>query len=231
MLKSILDWILALLFGKPKIDGVDSKRDKAKDKSKPGSKERPQKPEVPKGKKKFVIIIDPGHGGQDSGAVDPNREVMEKDAALAIALTLKYLMTHEEEPGKWSVVLTRTGDYKPTYFKRTSLAKDFNADVFVSIHFNSPETYGLVYYRAEDPDPKSQKLARVIAGECGYRRLWPSTSSRFGRLYIDDVRWETPAVLVEVDPIDKYEDSKEYRIKKATCILNGLKQYLEEVSG
>lgn len=174
-----------------------------------------------------VIVIDPGHGGEDPGTVYKQKGqsiVSEKYAALALSLTLKYLLTKKG----WKVYLTRSKDLRPAYSYRTKLPSSVDADAFVSIHFNTPHSYGLVYYAGEKKRPISKRLARIIGKHLGFRRLWSSTESRFGRLYIDDVRYDIPSVLVEIDSIDKYEDTKAYRLRKAKAIVNALEEFFDK---
>jgi N-acetylmuramoyl-L-alanine amidase len=77
-----------------------------------------------------TIVIDPGHGGLDKGAVGPDH-LLEKDANLAIAADLRKLLA----PAR--VVMTRTSDYTAGLSYRTDIASAVGADLFVSVHNNS----------------------------------------------------------------------------------------------
>jgi N-acetylmuramoyl-L-alanine amidase len=79
------------------------------------------------------IVIDPGHGGHDPGAIGPNK-VMEKDIVLDIALKLKKLL--DDDP-RFQVFLTRDKDVFIPLPQRTAIANSKDADLFVSIHANS----------------------------------------------------------------------------------------------
>lgn len=81
-------------------------------------------------KKKFTIMIDPGHGGDDPGAVGASG-VQEKDVALAIAGYLKQYIDQDED---LTGFLTRSGDYYIGLRQRTEKARQQQADLFVSIH-------------------------------------------------------------------------------------------------
>jgi len=83
-----------------------------------------------------TIVIDPGHGGKDPGALGTGRyKKTEKHLALDVALKLgKYL---EEGFPKMKILYTRTGDTFPTLKDRTDLANNANADLFISIHCDS----------------------------------------------------------------------------------------------
>jgi N-acetylmuramoyl-L-alanine amidase len=84
---------------------------------------------------KWVIVIDPGHGGRDSGA--PGLISKEKDINLDIALkTAKYIRENIKDV---SVVLTRDDDSTVDLYERPKIANRNNADLFISIHTNSTE--------------------------------------------------------------------------------------------
>lgn len=92
----------------------------------------------PKDKSVKRIVIDPGHGGKDPGAVGPNgtRESM---INLNVALRLKHLL--EQELGL-EVLMTRTDDRFVSLGDRTKFANDNKADLFISIHTNASRTNG-----------------------------------------------------------------------------------------
>lgn len=77
-----------------------------------------------------VIAIDAGHGGDDPGAIGPGN-LLEKDVVLSISERLHKLFS--SAPGYRSV-LTRRGDYYLAHRKRTAIARNNQADVFLSIH-------------------------------------------------------------------------------------------------
>lgn len=78
-----------------------------------------------------VIMIDPGHGGPDPGAV--GNGLKEKDLTLLISLDLYELLSDFSEH---DVYITRSEDEGVSLQKRTVLANDKNSDIFVSIHVN-----------------------------------------------------------------------------------------------
>jgi N-acetylmuramoyl-L-alanine amidase len=80
-----------------------------------------------------VVVIDPGHGGKDPGAIGPTG-VMEKDVVLKIALRLKELLRKRL---KLKVILTREKDEFLPLSRRTQIANENNADLFMSIHANA----------------------------------------------------------------------------------------------
>lgn len=79
------------------------------------------------------IVLDPGHGGHDPGAVGPNN-LYEKDVVLDIALKLRDLLAQDPD---LEVSLTRDRDVFISLEERTAIANSRNADLFISIHANA----------------------------------------------------------------------------------------------
>lgn len=118
-----------------------------------------------------LVVIDPGHGGIDSGAEAPNG-VREKDIVLAFSLRLQELLV---ESGRFDVALTREDDTYLRLEERVALARSNKADIFLSIHadsFQQPEIRGAsVYTRDENATDvldkvlaDSENKSDVIAG-------------------------------------------------------------------
>lgn len=84
-----------------------------------------------------VIVIDPGHGGKDPGAVGKKLKAQEKDVNLAVSLKLKQLL--EKELGV-RVLMTRSDDRFVSLGDRTKFANDNKADLFISIHTNASKS-------------------------------------------------------------------------------------------
>jgi len=105
------------------------------------------------------IIIDPGHGGKDKGAISANK-CYEKDITLAIAKELKGAL--EVETG-CEVILTRTRDRFLSLEERTAIANTQKADLFISIHTNAHENRSLhgveTYYLNLSKDKESARVA------------------------------------------------------------------------
>ncbi len=80
-----------------------------------------------------TIVIDPGHGGRDPGAIGA-RGTMEKDITLDVALKLKSRLIGL---GLYNVLLTREKDHTLSLADRVQFAKDNKADLFISVHVNS----------------------------------------------------------------------------------------------
>ena len=120
-----LDPLMALLEEKREATGAEAK---------PGGAPPPTgdlKPEAkPQGRRRITIALDPGHGGEDPGAVG-RRGTLEKDVTLAIGRKLKRLI--DAEPGM-RAMLTRDDDYYVPLAARVQKARRVEADLFVSIH-------------------------------------------------------------------------------------------------
>jgi len=81
-----------------------------------------------------VIVLDPGHGGKDPGAVGKRLHGQEKDINLSVCLRLKPLL--EKELGV-KVLMTRTDDRFVSLQDRTKFANDAKADLFICVHTNA----------------------------------------------------------------------------------------------
>ena len=107
-----------------------------------------------------LVVIDPGHGGYDSGT-EAGAPLLEKDLALQIALRLQG----ELERRGVHAILTRTGDYFVTLADRTAFANKAGADLFISIHLNSSPaaaTTGIeTYYLNNTTDRATMRLAAM----------------------------------------------------------------------
>ena len=85
---------------------------------------------LPKMTAKKIIVIDPGHGGEDPGAIG-KRGTYEKNIVLVIGREIKKAVNNL--PG-YRAVMTRDGDYYVPFNKRLQIAKDLGASLFISVH-------------------------------------------------------------------------------------------------
>lgn len=109
---------------------------------------------------KTIIVLDPGHGGFESGAAGPSG-LLEKDVALALATRLKSVLQQDRTV---SVVLTRDDDRHLPLDERTAIANHNRADLFISIHLTASrrrDAYGAETYflSAEATDDEARMLA------------------------------------------------------------------------
>ncbi len=108
-----------------------------------------------------TIVIDPGHGGEDPGAIGPNG-LMEKEITLKIARLLYNRLMDKEG---LNVILTRDSDVTLSLKHRVEYARENGADLLISIHLNtipnSPMTIVETYYFGPPSDPQSLKVAKT----------------------------------------------------------------------
>lgn len=94
-------------------------------------------PEIPADRRKVLIVLDPGHGGKDPGAITTDSSLQEKNLVLGVASRLKASL---EENKQISVVMTRVGDYYLPLRDRVLWTEYLGADLFVSLHADKSET-------------------------------------------------------------------------------------------
>lgn len=82
----------------------------------------------------FIVAIDPGHGGEDTGAIGHRQHLKEKDVVLSVSKKLQALIN--AQPGM-KAFLIRTGDYYVGLRNRMEIARDKGADLFISVHADS----------------------------------------------------------------------------------------------
>lgn len=118
---------------------------------------------VPLTEPRTIIVIDPGHGGVEHGAVGPTG-LREKDVALRLAMELKQVLQLRDP--SISVVLTRDEDRLVGLDERTAIANHNKAQLFLSIHLNASPRQGAsgaeTYYLAtEATDDEARNLAAL----------------------------------------------------------------------
>lgn len=184
---------------------------------------RPRRP-VRQGK--IVVIIDPGHGGKDSGAIGIGG-VQEKNIILPIGKRIAEIL----ERNGIQVIMTRDSDYFVTLPGRVRIAEQANASVFVSIHANSagenrPEVSGLETYHYDT----GLTLARIVHSKILQSLNIRDRSVRRARFYV--LRKNSmPAILVETGYLTGRDDvaklrTSAYQNQMAEAIAQGILQYL-----
>lgn len=172
------------------------------------------KPAEPDATRIFTVALDPGHGGEDPGAIGP-MGTYEKDVVLAVAQRVKKLLRKEEN---LRVVLTRDDDYYVPLAKRVSKARGVRADLFVSIHadaFVRPDARGSSVFVLSNHGASSlgakwlakrENRADLIGG-INIRTSVPETASLLMDLYttsqIRDSRKLAKLVLTELGQIGR----------------------------
>lgn len=112
------------------------------------------------------ILVDPGHGGKDPGAVGPGG-TLEKDLTLALGMVLAEKL----KKAGFVVGLTRNQDVYVPLEERAKMAQAFEADIFVSIHTNAstdPQQSGIEAYVVGEPTDKSASWVAIREND-GYK--------------------------------------------------------------
>ena len=100
-------------------------------------KESQERKQVQISEKKKIIVIDPGHGGEDPGAIG-RRGTKEKNVVLKIAKDLRDILINRG----YQAFLTRKGDYYVSFKKRLKIAKEYGANLFISLHTDAYRSRG-----------------------------------------------------------------------------------------
>ncbi|MBA3479940.1 MAG: N-acetylmuramoyl-L-alanine amidase [Lautropia sp.] len=148
-----------------------------------------------------TIAIDPGHGGEDPGAIGP-RGTLEKDVVLAVAARVQKKLAREPET---RVYLTRDGDYFVPLATRVSKARAVKADLFVSIHadaFVMPRAQGSSVYVLSDSGASSVE-ARWLASK-------ENNADLVGGVNLRTRNRETAQLLMELMTTSQIRDSRKF---------------------
>jgi len=176
-----------------------------------------------------VIVIDPGHGGRDPGAVGIGG-LREAEIVLDISNQVTNLLERQGVQAR----LTRTTDVEIDLAPRVNLANGINADLFVSIHANAismsrPEVNGVETYYFSSGLELANTIQRSILQaipEMNDRRV------RQANFYVLR-NTQMPAVLVEIGFVTGAEDARRlqdpaFRSQMAVAIARGILQYLQQ---
>lgn len=194
--------------------------------------------------KNKIIIIDPGHGGVDPGAVS-RTGVTEDDINLRIALKLRKLieqsggvalMIREDDSGLYSDGRTRIRDKKNEDLRaRHELINNSGADIFISVHLNSfPQSQ---YYGAQSfyqkGDEEGKKIAELIQNELieVIKNQNIRKAKSIDTVYILKNK-KLPGALVECGFLSNSQEEKllqedKYQEKIAWSIFMGIMRYFE----
>lgn len=185
---------------------------------------------------KLNIVIDPGHGGKDSGAVAVDGYTYEKDLNLLVA---ENLMKKLNENSEINARITRTRDEYIKLLDRASVSNDNNADLFLSIHFNSSDNTsanGIEVLYASEKNIAIKDTVQKHFANCLQKALIRETGA------VDRGIKNTPAIivlnktknvsaLVELGFLSNESDLEnikdpDYIDKLARGIYNGIEDYM-----
>lgn len=186
-------------------------------------------PTVPKNR--FLVVIDPGHGGPDSGAIGIGG-LRESEVVLEVSHHVASFLTKRGV----KVVLTRKRDIDLDLPPRVNMANRLRADAFVSIHANASRGFkkhinGLETYYFSGS--RGFSLAKNIQNEIlKAAPRSPDRGVRKGRFFVIR-RTNMPAALVEIGFVTGRADSQslsqaDHRKKVAFAISKGILNYLKE---
>ncbi len=182
----------------------------------------------------YRVYIDPGHGGEDSGAVNWSKNLQEKDINLKMGLDLKSKL----ESQGFEVKMSRYDDRFVALRSRVDDANQWNADVFVSIHQNSASStnaYGIETWSSPDTSRDNKNYATVVQSNLikstgAYDRGVFGWGYDEGNLVV--TKYTTmPAALVETGFISNPSEAENmknpaYIDKVTTGIKNGINGFL-----
>lgn len=180
------------------------------------------------GLKGKTIVIDPGHGGNDSGAISAS-EVLEKDITFKTAdILAQELSTLGAE-----VIMTRDQETFVSLSSRATIANTTLADAFISIHYNSipniPNTTGInTYFYQEQYESLANYVQQEVIKETADRDRGVS----FGDFQV--IRQNLmPGILIELGfisnpEIDQLLATNAYQKKMVAGIVNGLQRYFAQ---
>ena len=155
------------------------------------------------------IVIDPGHGGHDTGTIGPHG-LMEKDLCLDVALRLGRLI--EQKLPSAEVVYTRTDDTFVPLEERTSIANQAKADLFISIHANS----------SHDPDARGIETFYLNFATSGESMEVATRENALSQSSLHDLQ----DIIKKIARNEKIEESKEL----AADIQDSLSRRLQTAS-
>lgn len=174
-----------------------------------------------------TIVLDPGHGGKDGGAKSV-AGVKEKELTLGTARLLKNKL---QSYGA-RVVLTRSGDEYVPLSARVAAARLYQADAFISLHYDSaadPDASGItIYYYDRFAD---YELAQSFQGLFRQLSALPFRGIAFGDYYVLREN-EKPSVLLELGYLSNRSDAavvatNGYQEAVTTAIMNAMRHYFQ----
>lgn len=175
---------------------------------------------------RIVVVVDPGHGGKDSGAPGIGG-LLEKDVILPIGKRVASIL----ESKGIQVVMTRDADFFVDLKPRVDLAERVNATLFVSIHANSvdsrPDVNGLEVYYYDSGYRLAEAVRNTILQNISTIKDRGTRKARFYVLRKSSM----PSILVETGYMTGREDNPrlgnvEYQNRMADAIARGVLKYL-----
>lgn len=191
-----------------------------------GNSEQIQRPGVEKYIKGKTIVIDPGHGGRDSGTIGVGG-TLEKNLTIRTA----ELLRDKLQAAGAKVILTRSGNTYVPLSSRVGTSHIHDADAFISLHYDSTMdqiTSGITTYYYHD---YQQGLASALAHSFGSTMQVNNRGSRYGNYHVIREN-KRVATLIELgylsNPVEELTiTSNEYQEGITSAIYNGLARYFK----
>ena len=199
----------------------------------------------------YKVIVDPGHGGQDTGS-EGSSDLLEKNVTLALA---KKLVTALEETGEFRAELTRTDDQAVSLDDRAGLANHNHGDLFISLHLGTtftpdPTGFSIYYWSPTTASPtatpssntvkswdqeqgpyweKSRMLASLMKEELLWSIPWASGGVLAADIYLLR-RTRMPAVMLELGSLKHLEEAAQlqkpaFQEAVAKAVTQGIIKY------
>ncbi|MEA4847135.1 MAG: N-acetylmuramoyl-L-alanine amidase family protein [Clostridiaceae bacterium] len=185
----------------------------------------------------LTVLIDPGHGGKDPGAIAIDKKTQEKDLNLDVALRLNRIL---KDIG-FNTIMTRTDDRYVDLASRSGLANDNYVDFFMSIHFNafnsSAKGIETLYFPNEVTDEyrfDNKEMANIFHKELinSLKRTSRGITPRPGLHVLNKTKM--PAILAELGFITNPEDfaeikKEEYRETAARALAVSIVKHFRDI--
>lgn len=184
--------------------------------------------ETPKKLSDFKVVLDAGHGGEDSGALSTDQTIMEKDLTLATVQTIGEVLTQ----AGIQVSYTRTEDRYLALSEITAASLSEEPDLFISIHYDNSELpnsiQGLTTYYYYTG---AKEMAETITSSLSSSVALSSSGTRFGNYYVLREQY-IPAVLLELGYLNSDTDlavitSEGYDQRVAQALLTAIEEIVE----
>lgn len=185
--------------------------------------------------KKYTILVDPGHGGNDKGTMNKSKTVFEKDLTLQIAKRVANKLSQQNDV---QVIISRTDDKYISLEDRAILANEQKVDALISIHLNAEgggnSASGVETYYRKGAIDDSKELASTVQKTIN---SYVDIRDRGIKEDIYQVLRDSnmPAILVECGFLTNPEETKhlidaKYQDTLADGITQGILTYLDEKS-
>lgn len=179
-----------------------------------------------------IIVIDPGHGGFDKGAIGANG-VQEKDVVLKVAKEVLRL-NREHYSNSFEIYSTRYTDTLISLRARSDLIKSLKADVFISIHCNQaiPKTARGVEVYINESSSESEAFAKILLEEFENQLALNNRGFKHGNLQVLQEGGNAICVLVELGFLSNRYEAEHIRKRSsisgyALAILECLLKYFK----